>query len=105
MGFLIKELAGLVVWLTANLVYLRARRTGIRGFQRVLAFWMGLPGTLLPMFLVKEGSQPRIAPPPDDEDGLLAEVRRDRWLRAGGKPGGPPDRDANDTKDTNEEAT
>jgi len=97
MGLFIRELAGLVVWLLANLVYLRARRTGSRGFQRVLAFWMGLPGTVASMFLVKDGSQPRIAPPPDDEDNLLAEVRRDRWLRTGGTPIEPPRPGADDT--------
>ena len=89
MGFLVEELVGLIVWLVANAVYLSARRTGSHGIHRFLAFWMGLPGTLGSLVLVKEGSQPRIAPPPDDEDGLLAEVRRDRWLRAGGKQAEP----------------
>jgi hypothetical protein len=61
--------------------------------------------------LVRERSHPRILPPPDDEDGLLAEVRRDRWLRAEGKrveppgsdadtgTGGPPDSGDDDTKE------
>jgi len=88
MGSLIEELAGLVVWLVANWAYLGARRTGTRGLRRFLAFWMGLPGTLFTLFLVKEGSQPKLAPPPDDEDALLAEVRRSRGLPAGG--GGTP---------------
>lgn len=83
MGFLIKELVGLLVWLVANWVYLGARRTGTRGLTRFLAFWMGLPGTLAMLFLVREGSQPRLAPPPDDEEGLLAEVRRSRGLSSG----------------------
>lgn len=89
MGILVEELVGLIVWLVANAVYLGSRRTGSRGIYRFLAFWMGLPGTLFSLIFVKEGSQPRITPPPDDEDGLLAEVRRDRWLRAGGKRAEP----------------
>ena len=84
MGSLVEELAGLVVWLVANWAYLGARRTGTRGLRRFLAFWMGLPGTLVALLLVHEGSQPRFAPPPDDEDGLLAEVRRSRGLPAAG---------------------
>jgi hypothetical protein len=86
MGFLLEELVGLAVWLLANSVYLRARRAGSGGLQRLLAFWMGLPGTFLCMVLVKEGSKSRLAPPPDDEDALLAEVRRARTLPAGGPP-------------------
>jgi hypothetical protein len=83
MGSLVEELAGLVVWLVANWAFLGARRTGTRGLRRFLAFWMGLPGTLFTLLLVQEGSQPRLAPPPDDEDALLAEVRRSRGLPAG----------------------
>ena len=86
MGFLLEELIGLAVWLVANSVYLRARRTGSGGLQRLLAFWMGLPGTFLCMVLVKEGSQSSLAPPPDDEDALLVEVRRSRSLPAGSPP-------------------
>jgi len=97
MGFLIKEIIGFIVWLVANGVYLDARRTGRRGIHRFLAFWMGLPGTLVSLILVREGSHPRIAPPPDDEDDLLAEVRRDRWLRTGGRPIEPPRSGADDT--------
>lgn len=84
MESLVEELAGLVVWLLANWAYLGARRTGTRGLRRFVAFWMGLPGTLLSLFLVKEGSQPKLAPPPDDEDALLAEVRRSRGLPGAG---------------------
>ena len=80
MGSLVEELAGLVVWLVANWVYLGARRTGTRGLRRLLAFWMGLPGTIFTFALVKEGTQPRLTPPPDDEDALLAEVRRSAGL-------------------------
>jgi hypothetical protein len=89
MGSLVEELAGLVVWLVANWAYLGARRTDTGGLRRLLAFWMGLPGTLFTLFLVKEGSQPRLAPPADDEELLLADVRRARGLPAvGGEASG-----------------
>lgn len=91
MGFLLEELIGLAVWLVANSVYLRARRAGSGGLQRLLAFWMGLPGTFLCMVLVKEGSQSRLTPPPDDDEALLAEVRRARTLRAGSSTAPPDD--------------
>jgi hypothetical protein len=84
----IAELAGALVWLVANGVYLDARRKGTRGFVRFLAFWMGLPVTWISLIKVAEGSQPVIEPPPDDEEALLAEVRRDRALRAANAP--PP---------------
>jgi hypothetical protein len=83
MGFLVEELVGLVLWLVANWTYVQARRTGRHGFTRLLAFFFGLPGTVATLFLVREGSQPRLAPPPDDEEGLLAEVRRARALSRG----------------------
>lgn len=95
MGFLLEELIGLAVWLVANTVYLRARHTGSRGLQRLLAFWMGLPGTFLCMVLVKEGIQARLAPPPDDEEALLAEIRRARTLRPGSPTARPDDIEGN----------
>lgn len=82
MDGLVKELVGLVVWLVANGVYLASVRKGEKGFRRLLAFWMGIPGTLVTLMAVREGSQPVLEPPPDDEDALLAEVRRARRLRA-----------------------
>ena len=80
MGHLVEELAGLVVWLLANWAYMVSRRTGSGGLQRFAAFWIGLPGTLVTLFVVQEGSQPKLAPPPDDEDALLDDVRRSRSL-------------------------
>lgn len=81
MEILIQQLVAAVVWLVANGIYIDARRKGTRGLHRFLAFWMGLPVTWVWLFTVRDGSQPAIAPPPDDEDSLLAEVRRDRALR------------------------
>ncbi len=79
-GF-INELVGALVWLVANGVYVDARRKGARGAHRFFAFWMGMPLTWVWFFTVGEGSEPRIAPPPDDEEALLEEVRRDRSRR------------------------
>jgi hypothetical protein len=90
-GF-IGEFIGALVWLVANVVYLDSRRKGTRGFRRLLAFWMGLPVTWFTLLVVKEASAPRIEPPPDDEEGLLAEVRRDRALRAGSESRQEPGR-------------
>jgi len=83
MDILLREIAGLVVWLVANAVYLDSVRRGRRGFKRFLAFWMGLPATFLCKLLVTEGSQPDLQPPPDDEDALLEDVRRSRALEPG----------------------
>jgi len=80
---LLRELIGLIVWLVANAVYLNSVRKGTRGFRRFLAFWMGLPATFFTLLLVTEGSQPALAPPPDDEEGLLEEIRRNRGLAPG----------------------
>ena len=83
MDVLIQELAGFAVWLVANGVYVDLRRKGEKGFARLVCFWLGLPVTWFSLLVVREGSQPRIRPPPDDELRLLEEVRRDRALRAG----------------------
>jgi len=80
---LIRELAGFAVWLVANGVYADLRRKGEKGFARLVCFWLGLPVTWLSLLLVREGSQPRVRPPPDDVLGLLQDIRRDRALRAG----------------------
>lgn len=82
-GYLFEALAGFLVWLVANVVYLDMVRGGTRGFWRFLAFWFGAPTTFLTLIFVKEGSRLTVEPPPDDEDALLAEIRRDRRLRAG----------------------
>lgn len=83
MGNFVEGLVGLLVWIVANGVYLDMRRRGRRSFMRVVAFFLGLPATWLTLVLVRPGSQPDIAPPPDDEEALLREVRRDRVLRQG----------------------
>jgi hypothetical protein len=88
MDLVIEQVVGAVVWVVALLVYMDARRRGRHGFTRFVAFWVGFPGTFLSMFVVREGSQPDIAVPRDDERALLEEVRRERaagrTLDAGG---------------------
>jgi hypothetical protein len=84
MIYLLKVLLGALVWVVANVVYVDLKRKGIRGFTRFAAFWTGTPTTWISLFAVKEGSQPVIDPPPDDEgEALLAEIRRDRRLNPG----------------------
>ena len=84
MIYLLKLLLGALVWVVANVVYMDLKRKGIRGFTRFAAFWTGTPTTWISLFAIKEGSQPVIDPPPDDEgEALLAEIRRDRALSAG----------------------
>jgi hypothetical protein len=88
---LIHELAGFAVWLVANGVYVDLRRKGEKGFARLVCFWLGLPVTWLSLLVVKEGSQPRIRPPPDDVLSLMQEIQRDRALRAGDSADQEPD--------------
>lgn len=80
-GLLLEATAGGAIWAVANIVYFKQRQRGLRGFTRFLAFWFGTPTTWVGLFIVPEGSSPRLEPPPDDEEGLLREVRRDRALR------------------------
>jgi len=74
---------GGLVWSLANVVYVRMRRSGRRGLGRIACFFSGIPGTLIALALVKEGSTPAVEPEEDDDERLLEEVRRDRRLRSG----------------------
>jgi hypothetical protein len=65
-------------WFIANWVYLDFRRTGKRGFKRLVAFWMGWPATFVSLLVVRDGSQPRMLADDDGLDDLMAEIRRDR---------------------------
>jgi len=78
---MLETVAGAVLWALANAVYVDMKRKGTRGFRRFLAFWFGTPTTWLTFFIMREGTAPRIEAPPDDEAGLLSEVRRDRARR------------------------
>jgi hypothetical protein len=89
MTYFLQAILGALVWLVANVVYVDLKRKGIRGFTRFAAFWAGTPTTWISLFAVREGSQPSIDPPPDDEgEALLAEIRRDRALNPGDSVGG-----------------
>lgn len=81
MTLFLQALAGAIVWTFANFLYVDLKRKGVRSFARIVAFWMGMPVTWISLLVVREGRHPRLRPPPDDEDALLAEVRRDRALR------------------------
>lgn len=77
----LQALIGAIVWTFANLLYVDLKRKGVGSFARVVAFWLGMPATWISLLVVREGRHPRVRPPPDDEEALLAEIRRDRALR------------------------
>lgn len=89
---MLEELVGTLVWLAANGLYLDFRRKGRKGCVRIIFFWMGIPATLLWLFLVPEGKEPELPPPTDDYEGLLDEIRREKALHSGEDPSGarPP---------------
>jgi hypothetical protein len=80
MNIFLEPVMWAIVWTLANVVYVDLRRKGVRR-GRVIAFFVGWPGTLLSLFAVREGVQPRFDTPPDDDERLLREVRADRELR------------------------
>ena len=70
---------GSVVSILANLMYASYRSSGKFGFGRLLAFWTGFPMTLcIAMVIPARAARRELA---DDEDELLAEIRRDRAQR------------------------
>ncbi|MGD2044957.1 MAG: hypothetical protein PVJ80_04730 [Gemmatimonadota bacterium] len=77
MGFFLEAVIGAIVWTFANVLYVDLRRKGARK-GRVLSFLVGYPGTLVSLFVVREGQVPEIHPPEDDEEALLREIRADR---------------------------
>lgn len=86
-GLFLKAVSGAIVWALANVVYYDLRRKGIRNFGRFAAFWVGTPTTWITLFAVREGEQRPLAPPSDDEDALLAEIRADKAVRRLRAPG------------------
>jgi hypothetical protein len=80
MDIFLRSLIGAIVWTFANLIYLDLRRKGVRR-GRILAFFVGWPGTFLSALTVREGQVAQIEPPPDDVDRLLRDIRVDRELR------------------------
>lgn len=84
---MLEATVGGIVSILANVIYIDRKRRGLPGFGRMCAFWMGTPLTWLWFFIIPEGKQPVIAPPKDDMDELLAEIRREKALR-GSQSGG-----------------
>ncbi len=70
---------GSVVSVLANLMYASYRSSGKFGFGRLLSFWTGFPLTLCVALVIPARRARRELP--DDEDELLAEIRRDRARR------------------------
>ena len=86
MTLFLQALVGAIVWTFANLLYVDLKRKGVRSLARVVAFWVGMPTTWLSLIFVRELRQPRFRPSEDDE-ALLAEVRRDRVRRLSAEGG------------------
>lgn len=70
---------GSVVSILANLMYASYRSSGKFGFGRLLSFWTGFPLTMCVALVIPARRARRELP--DDEDELLAEIRRDRARR------------------------
>lgn len=88
MDFFLETVIGAIVWTFANVLYVDLRRKGAKK-GRVLSFLVGYPGTLVSLFVVREGQVPLIEPPEDDEERLLREIRADRSGRSVGPEAGP----------------
>lgn len=78
---------GLVVWVLANLVYVEMRRRGEGGFKRLVAFWLGLPGTFVGMLVVDRRALPPIREDDEGMHGLVEEIRRERRQHLPPRPG------------------
>ena len=90
-----EEIASAVLWITANIMYVRYRRDDVRGFKRLLAFWFGFPITFFTAIGVSGPTPERrrqLAREAQDDESveaeLLAEIQRDRESRSLG-PGDP----------------
>lgn len=70
---------GSVVSILASMMYASYRSSGRYGFGRLLSFWTGFPVTLCIALVIP--ARPARRELADDEDELLAEIRRDRARR------------------------
>ncbi len=86
MGPFLNEAIAAIISVIANVVYWDMKRKGVRGWGRMFAFFAGNPMTWITFFFVAERPVLRFEPPPDDERALLAEIHRDRALRARSAP-------------------
>lgn len=87
-GLFLQAVVGAIVWTFANIVYFDLKRKGVRNFGRFAAFWVGNPLTWITFFVLPEGRRPAFEAPADDDEALLAEIRRDRALRERAGPEG-----------------
>jgi hypothetical protein len=84
----LEELVASLVWLAANGLYIDMKRKGREGLVRIIFFWMGVPATWLWLFLVPTKKKKELPPPKEDDFvEILAEIRRDKALRAGEEEG------------------
>lgn len=74
-------LVGAIVWAFANAVFIEMRRKNVAGFAGVAAFFVGMPLTLITLFVVKERQAALFEPPKDDDEQLLRDVIVDRERR------------------------
>ncbi len=87
MGPFLNAVVPAIISVLANVVYFDMKRKGVRGWGRFFAFVAGNPMTWITFFFVHERPVvgPRVVdtfqPPEDDDQALLAEIRRDRALR------------------------
>ncbi len=70
---------GSVVSILATMMYASYRNSGKFGFGRLLSFCAGFPLTLCVAMVIP--ARPARLEVPDDENELLAEIRRDRAQR------------------------
>jgi hypothetical protein len=80
---MLEGILGSLVWVVANIAYGTYVRDGERGFKRVLAFYLGFPGTLCSAFVIPRSKRitKSSREESEEEQELLMEIRRDRAHR------------------------
>jgi hypothetical protein len=94
---MVEEFFATLVWLAANGLYIDMKRKGREGIVRIIFFWMGVPLTWLWFFLVPKRKDPKELPANTEDDYLeiLQEIRKEKALRPGDRPGeGEPEQPA-----------
>ena len=110
MDWFIPSLHGFAINLIAIISYLDFARSGAKGFKRLLAFWIGMPLTLLMKLVVRpdpdlvlERKLSESLPDPEGDIGVPEYVRKEirairqkrlREERLAGEPGAPPEADS-----------
>ena len=95
---MLREVLAALVWIMANVTYRSFVREGERGFKRLVAFWLGWPGTLVSAFSVPRTRRvsSREFDESEEERKLLMEIRRDRSRRIAQEQGGVSERPRHD---------